>query len=157
MNHDQECLEDLKGFCNKHAVVDSFKPNKIRECLKAVLGYMPSQLLEKPDQKVSMSDLQTDIRWMFDLINGKKQDEEKQDEEKQDAEKKDEYDPKEVYEAIDIIKKHADLAKESWADDFDYEMVRQLNECAQKALWCLTRGSEGQRCNMELTVLKDNK
>jgi hypothetical protein len=54
--------------------------------------------------------------------------------------------------AIDEIHRQAALAKDQEPDDFNYEMVRQLDGCAQRALYMLTRGACGEPCHFKLEV-----
>lgn len=63
------------------------------------------------------------------------------------------YDMHKVFDAINTIKKQEVLAKNKEPDDFDYGIIRQLNDCAQQALYQLTRGVEGEPNHMELSIL----
>jgi len=56
------------------------------------------------------------------------------------------------YKAIEVIHEQTALAKKDEPDDFNYEMMRQLDGCAQRALYMLTRGEQGERCHFQLEV-----
>lgn len=63
------------------------------------------------------------------------------------------YDIKEVLNAIRVIHAQCKGAKNHEADDFDYGLIQQLDEVAQKVLWHLTRGEEGIPTRLDLSVV----
>lgn len=55
--------------------------------------------------------------------------------------------------AIDALHEAAAIAKREEPDDFDYGILQQLDKCAQKTLYMLTRGARGEKCGFTLSVL----
>ena len=66
------------------------------------------------------------------------------------------YDILKVLSAIRDIHEQVPLAKEQEPDDFHYGLIKQLDDCGQKVLYLLTRGEEGTRCPMTLTLHEPN-
>lgn len=64
-----------------------------------------------------------------------------------------EFDYAKLFAAIDEIHVQAQKAKKEEPDDFDYGIIQQLDGCAQRALYHLTRGDQGTRSDLQLAVI----
>lgn len=57
-----------------------------------------------------------------------------------------------LFNAITTISELAKIAKSHESDDFNFILIEQLNDAAQKALWHLTRGERGTPNRLSLTI-----
>jgi hypothetical protein len=60
---------------------------------------------------------------------------------------------KEVFEAIAVLHAKVAEAKDNEPDDFNYGLLCDLDHHAQRILWHLTRGEEGEKNHLQLTLI----
>jgi len=69
MDYFEACLSNLKVFASED--VGHLKKEELYECLRNVLGPETCDLLKNPDQPISLTDVQTDLRYLFEQLRGK--------------------------------------------------------------------------------------
>jgi hypothetical protein len=67
-----------------------------------------------------------------------------------------EYDIQKVLGAIRTIHEQAELAKNHESDDFNWSLINEVDGVAQRAMYHLTRGEEGEKNHCELSVQSIN-
>jgi hypothetical protein len=59
---------------------------------------------------------------------------------------------KKVFDAIETLHQQAAIATKDDPDDFNWGLLYELDHCAQRALWHLSRGEQGELNHLPLTV-----
>ena len=65
MNFYDKCLCKLRDFAFNGL---NLEKEEINECLRSVLGHEPCKLLCNPGQSVSITDIRTDLKYVFERI-----------------------------------------------------------------------------------------
>lgn len=62
----ENCLSKLKTFAFED--VGHLKKGELYECLRNVFGPETCELLSNPDQPISLTDVQTDLKYLFEKL-----------------------------------------------------------------------------------------
>jgi hypothetical protein len=66
MDYYTDCLKRLKEFSQNKITLDV---KALNECLRNVLGHETCECIQNPNQPLSISDIRTDLAYMFAEVN----------------------------------------------------------------------------------------
>ena len=69
MDFFETCLSKLKTFAFEDP--GHLKKKELYECLRNVFGPETCELLKNPDQPISLTDVQTDLKYLFEKLREK--------------------------------------------------------------------------------------
>lgn len=64
-NFYDNCLTKIFKFVYQH---EDLSQDEIYTCLRNIIGHEPSELLKNPKQQISLTDIRTDLKCLFEEI-----------------------------------------------------------------------------------------